>query len=465
MNARLFITSLLMLTNLTLFGAYGAFNPANPAIGGQIIVPQYVVNQGPIAPAQNVVANPAVAGQPGLPNLFTLNQIQQGYAAQATNDLKAQYISYILDNNDNNFTIGQKIAQTQNLATIIAHDISLYSGWLYNTDQAQVDWLKEQKTRIAHRLSRLQWQATHWGVRALWNTAIIGTCCFAALLLASIGQEQYKRFDPNYKLQTVGELAWMPIEGILNIAQDAIIATKDIITGETAQQNVKMGVGMTIAAIKTAGNIGSEALSAVATKGIDRVQSDLHDLAEYTYKNTQDPPLWSEAFKEFWYPKDQSGNDKSDNNSKGSIVSITKPKPTAVEVAKQAAAKVVKPIGFMDWLYSQTPLPEIAKNNEITATAKWRSDYNEYEKDLEAQRFKEKQAKKQLQQDCAIELQRLKDLHRPNAEAKAQEMLAKIAEESAHDKSYLSIQGDKLGQEMPKAVLAEMEDNKNGKKR
>lgn len=284
MNKRLFIASLLILTNLILFSASGSAPRARARIANQELAEPISLN--------------------------TLDQMQQIYASQGTNDRKALYINYILEDAENNITIEQKISQIKNLATIIANDLSLHRGWLYNNDQAQVDWLQTQQTKIAQKLSQLQWQAKSWGMKTLYSTAWWTTIYLGVILAAYLAQNQMQNLNPEYEQKAYGELAWMPIETILNLSQKSANIVYEAIAGETTQKNVKMAVGMAIAAAKTAGEFGSEAIDTIGRKGADRAQKDLHAVAKKVVKSTEPtPPSWSEIA----FGKANGNKSKEDN--------------------------------------------------------------------------------------------------------------------------------------------------------
>lgn len=209
-------------------------------------------------------------------NIYTLDQIHQLYAGPPTNDKKAQAINYILDNSNPSITIADKISQAKILAKIINNDISLHSGWIYNDpkNQPQIDWLYEQQTKIYNRISQLQWQAKSFGEQALWTTAKWATIYLGIILAAHLSQGQLSKITGKDFQFTYGDLAWMPIEKLLDFAKNAVIFTKDTLTGETAQQ----GAAMALAMAKTAGNIAYDGLTTIGTKGKARLGSNAKDV-------------------------------------------------------------------------------------------------------------------------------------------------------------------------------------------
>lgn len=439
MNKRLFIASLLILINLTLFGAYGTTPRARIRI------------------ANLELAEPVT--------LDTLDQMQQIYASQPTNDRKAQYVNYILDNTENNITVEQKIEQVKNIAQIIGNDLSLHSGWLYNTDQDQVDWLQTQKTKIAQKLSQLQWQATSWGMKVLYSTVWWSTIYLGVILAAYLAQDQMQQLNPKYEQKAYGDLAWMPIETVLNLSQSAIIVAKDAITGETTQKNVTMAVGMAVAAAKTAGEFGSQAIETIGRKGADRAQKDLHALANQVAESTEPtPPSWSEVLfgkgngtgpkenkatapqknkaatpqkeNKVAAPKtDKSAGSKA-SSPQLSVTEIHKRKSDLAQAkpAKEEAVKEVtlKSIGneVIDWLN---------KRNVKSIDTYVEDEFNKIEQQNAVNEVKLEQLTNKLQKDLAEENQRLQYLDKADRDAKIKNMAIEKSMELKREKDRMDL--------------------------
>jgi hypothetical protein len=220
-------------------------------------------------------------------NSVMMTQLQQGYASQEDNILKAQYINGILDS-DNGANIEKKIKQANILIKIINNDIALHTdGWLYNSDQAQIDWLKEQKIKIKNRINQFQWQAQSFGMKALWQTAKWSTIYLGIILAAYVAKDQFIFIgnDGNQYRPTYGQLAWMPLESLLDLAKNAVLATKDTVTSSPVQNSLAMAA---VLANKTKEGI-IEAADTIKEKGSLKIQKNLHSLSNYFAGLTENP--------------------------------------------------------------------------------------------------------------------------------------------------------------------------------
>ena len=223
-------------------------------------------------------------------NLFkTINQV---YASQPTNVDKTKYINLILDNNT--ISLKDKIANIQALTKVITNDITNNTGWLYNDDQSQIDWLYEQKAKISNKLSELEWQAKSYAERAAWKTAKYTSIYLGIILAAYLSQDQLSKITGNEEKYAYGDLAWMPIEKVLELAKSAVLntaeATKNAVTGETAQKAAALGLAIG----QTAGEYVYDAASTVGTKGLDTLQTGIHTTSQNVADATKPvPPTWS----------------------------------------------------------------------------------------------------------------------------------------------------------------------------
>lgn len=265
MNKRFFIINLLLITNLTLHASSVPIRTRNQATRSPW------TNQG--------VANDQLSATQ------LLDQIHQGYASQSNNEGKAGFINYILNNEDPNITVEQKIAQAQTLARVVAADISMRSGWIYNNpeEQPQIDWLKYQQTIISNKIAELQWQAKSFGEKTAWQTAKYASMYLGVILAAYLSQGQMSKITGTEYNASYGDLAWMPIESFLNFAKNAMITTKNVATGETAQKSAAMALALT----KAAGEYGYAAGKTIATKGQARFATEAAEAQKAIHEATQ----------------------------------------------------------------------------------------------------------------------------------------------------------------------------------
>lgn len=225
-----------------------------------------------------------------------LNKVNQAYAGQPTNERKAQFINSVLDNED--IALENKIIQIQALVKVITADIRLNSGWFYNDDQTQIDWLYEQQVKVSNKLSDIQWQVKSYAEKAAWNTAkytsmYLGVILAAYLAQDQLSKEQLFKFSGSEVKSTFGELSLMPIELIIKLAKSAVINTaeftKNTVTGETAQKTAAIG----LAAGKAAGELVYDAATTIGTKGINSLQSEVHEVSQsIAHASEPIPPTW-----------------------------------------------------------------------------------------------------------------------------------------------------------------------------
>ncbi|MBV8661399.1 MAG: hypothetical protein JO129_04610 [Candidatus Dependentiae bacterium] len=223
------------------------------------------------------------AGIPHRNNQFAMNNflnsqgidpVYQGYWIQFDNRAKEQYINFVLQNNANNVSIQQKITEIQSLLRAISDDISSHTGWFYNDpeDQIQIDWLQEHKNVINQRLAELQWQAKSFGEKATLTTAKWATVYLGVVLAAYLALNQFSKITGTEMTLTYGDLAWMPIEQLLSLAQKALIITKDVVTSQPAQQ----AAAATLSAAQGLAEYGLEAAQTIAIKSAQAAQVGVH---------------------------------------------------------------------------------------------------------------------------------------------------------------------------------------------
>ncbi len=126
---------------------------------------------------------------------FTIQKGHQG---------KVLFINQILDNEEDGLSLDQKITQIKALLSVIDDKIKELSGWLYNSAQSQkeIDWLQEQKGKIAYKLSLLEWQsktfaekATHVGIISAKYAAL----AFGIIMGTLLVQQKLGYFDTKHE--------------------------------------------------------------------------------------------------------------------------------------------------------------------------------------------------------------------------------------------------------------------------
>jgi len=210
----------------------------------------------------------------------TVDQIHQMYASQPDNQSKAYFINQLLD--ENNITLEEKIANIEGLIRVINADISLHSGWLWNTpeDQIQIDWLYEKQAYIKTRLAELQWQAASFGYKTSVTTAKYMSIYLGIILAAYLSQYQLAKITGDNSTYGFGELAMMPIEQIISLATNATITTTNALTGPTAQKIIGGLYSGTLAAAKTIGDYIADAASVIGEQTPKAIKNGVHDIAE-----------------------------------------------------------------------------------------------------------------------------------------------------------------------------------------
>lgn len=209
-----------------------------------------------------------------------LNALQKAYYNQPNNASKTKFINNVLEMTDGDVLIEKKISEVQALYKIISADINLRSGWFYNNpeEQPNLDWLQKEKNKITTRLAQLEWQAKSFGLRATLQTAKWATIYLGIILAAYLSQEQLSKMMGDATGQkyhaSFGDLAWMPIDSILELAKNATLFTVNTLTGETAQKAAVMALAMA----QTAGQYTYEAAATIGAKGQEKLQSGSNSL-------------------------------------------------------------------------------------------------------------------------------------------------------------------------------------------
>lgn len=472
MDKRLYIISLLIIADVSLFSAYNAIQRSSARATNQQAAQQGAmanfnfIHQAPQVQAPRIARaamnndtnNPADAENP-----FSLHAMQQMYASQPTNYEKAQYINSVLDYDSQDITIHQKIDQAKNLLRIMNNELSLHSGWLYNTDEAQVSWLRTQKSKINHRLSEFQWQAKHWSEQALWKTAYIGSAILGAIFAAYLAQYKYQEMDPTYEIKSFGELSWMPVEQLITMAQALVTPAQYAVGG------VLQGASMAVTGTKALADYIREAGETIAIKGADRAQKDLHTLAKNVAKSTEPtPPSWSNLVENYWHPENKvkpgaqiqpqpqeikkQQAPQQQNTSQQQKVEKKQPR-------QEDSYKGPKEISLWDWI--NRPFERWEYEKEVNRAAEWQAEMSEYQNNIELEMLKRQKEEALLQTQIQLEYQRMKDLNKPQAEKDVQKMFtekqAQLEEQWAKADLKIKLEGQQLMNEAPESILAAMQ--------
>ncbi len=411
-----------------------------------------------------------------------LATMQQAYAIQPDNMTKALYITSVLDNDADNVTIQQKIEQAQNLLKIIDGQISLLSGWLWNdpTNENQIAWLKEQRSKIKTSLYRLQEQSRTFGVNFALSTAKWTTLYLGIILAAYLAQDQYKAVNPNYKKLEYGDLAWVPIEQLFDLAKMAVVKTTDAVTGPTAQK----AFGMSAAGAKAiVSGIGSAATT-IASKTTDKMQSNTYETAKYiAEKSKPTPPSWKETFQSYWTgkpikivdnkinpqlisqptPTNQSNYQQIITSQNNPTKAILEKKEQEISLEKQGK-KTIKDAGFLDflsykWDESKSDIKQgIEKISEEISNniPSYSSNKDIYEKKAIEQINKKYAAKEaDFENTMKAKDEEFKKLGLPTMHEQEEQ---KMIQETARELAIMAMSGEKI-----EPILAEIARQPNGK--
>ena len=230
--------------------------------------------------------NKAIAPINMIQDLATMQQI---YAYQANNIGRALYISSVLDNDANNITIQQKIAQAENLLKIINAQKTLYSSWwptswwITKTDQIQKKWLEEQKDKIDAALYLLHQQSRSFGVNMAWK-AVKWTSIYlgVAMMIYATWHAIYqarKASDPKANIDepNFATIATLPPAKLYEIAKWSAVNGTAAIQSQYVQDSFNF---LTSTATSTAKNVAT-GTGKVLTSAKDIIIGDKNSALAY----------------------------------------------------------------------------------------------------------------------------------------------------------------------------------------
>lgn len=216
------------------------------------------IGAGANQPARNQRAIPAQQSENNAyENIYTIEELRRQLIAQPTHAAKAEFIARILEHQiepvnpaSQPVTVGQQITNAQNLSTIIQQEISLRSGYLWNSseNQPEIEWLKNQKTLIDHKISLLKWQARTFGERTLWTTVkwlaiyfgVIATIYAAQPYIESSYNELYPEKE-KYKPKSISELTFLGPNALWDTTSQAVGYTYNNFPTSKVKDAAKIG--------------------------------------------------------------------------------------------------------------------------------------------------------------------------------------------------------------------------------
>lgn len=232
-------------------------------------------------PQQVAQKNPLPATQ----DIADLMQMQNAYASQSTNVKKALYISSVLNDASDTLTIQNKINQAKNLLKILAAEKTLYRSWWPTEEEiAQKQWIEEQRIVVQEKLSRLQSQASMFGLPTLyqtvqWTSVWLGTA-FLIYIALNATNDYYNKKDPQhpnqYKYDYV-DIATLPVSQFYALAKWAAIQGTTTLTAPSKSQAENPLLAMSANAAANIAAASAKALSGAK----ETIQKDAHALGKY----------------------------------------------------------------------------------------------------------------------------------------------------------------------------------------
>jgi hypothetical protein len=224
-------------------------------------------------------------------DIADLRQMQNDYASQQNNTDKAVYITTVLnDESDRLLTIQDKINRAKNLLKILAAEKTWYRSWWPTEEEiAQKKWLEEQRIGIQEKLSRLQSQASMFGLPTLyqtvqWTSIWLGTA-FLIYVALNATNDYYNKKDPQhpnqYKYDYV-DIATLPVSQFYALAKWAAIQGTTSLTAPAKPQAENPVLAMSA---NVAANIAA-ASAKVLAGAKDTIQKDVHAAGKYVAQIT-----------------------------------------------------------------------------------------------------------------------------------------------------------------------------------